>query len=354
MCDDDIGALNRDMQSADVDRGSLGGRDERVTGASELARASYAAASSNAPAPRPRSSAAAPGPAAAATIEQAVRASVIPRLYLSFGVEAPTRRRHAQAADVQSAAATADLDGFFETLLHGSAEDLRVALSGAARRVGPVDLARAGLIDQRGVGGGAAASTPSAAARMLALEPQFIQPAAARLGALWVQDVCSFTDVTLAMDRLDRVLLQLFDEARRRDGAPVAGPSRRSLLLGAASNTGHRLGLRLVAERFRLDGWRVEGGGALQGDALIAAAAAAPYDVVGLSIGCEVAINPTARLIRALRLRSANRGAAVLVGGAAVTDDPSLGRRVGADVAAACPSKMLRLAELALDVLSVP
>lgn len=167
-------------------------------------------------------------------------------------------------------------------------------------------------------------------------------PAAARLGAWWTEDRCSFVDVTLGLMHL-RQVLQAMSPVLLSDVAPPA-ETRRVLLMPAPGEQ-HTFGLALVGECFRRGGWHVTVLAAA--DAAEAAEAVRQdwFAVAGLSAATEARLEPLAAVIAALRRASCNHDLAILVGGPLFRGRPELARRVGADGTAADGEQAVRQAE---------
>jgi methanogenic corrinoid protein MtbC1 len=158
-----------------------------------------------------------------------------------------------------------------------------------------------------------------------------VGPAAHRLGELWNDDRCHFTDVTLAMSRLHHVLHQLGHGFYAED--PHLDGTRRALLLPAPGEQ-HAFGLAMVAEFFRRAGWDVWSGAVHTREDLLRLVGRERFDLVGLSMGCEGRVDDLPALVHAIRHRSRNHDAGVFVGGPAFVAHPELATAVGADATA--------------------
>lgn len=157
---------------------------------------------------------------------------------------------------------------------------------------------------------------------------ELLAPAARYLGGLWDDDLCSFTDVTVGLGRLQRVLRELSPALGRSVEHPAQG--RRVLLLPSPGEQ-HTFGLGMVAEFFRRAGWDVTGG-AWTADADVSALVSAEwFDVVGFSLGAEIHLQELADCICAVRHAACNRDLKVLVGGPLFGFHPEFVARVGAD-----------------------
>ncbi len=158
-----------------------------------------------------------------------------------------------------------------------------------------------------------------------------LAPAARHLGYLWEIDRCDFTEVTVAVGRMQQVLRDLSPAF----GSVVEYPvDARRILLAPAPSEQHTFGLSMVADFFRRAGWEVVGGtGGPQAD-IGEQVAAEWFDVVGFSVGSETRVDWLKAAISAVRSASRNTAVSVMVGGPVLTVRPSLAEQVGADVGA--------------------
>ncbi|MFZ1428352.1 MAG: cobalamin B12-binding domain-containing protein [Geminicoccaceae bacterium] len=159
-----------------------------------------------------------------------------------------------------------------------------------------------------------------------------LAPTARRLGELWCEDNCNFTDVTVGLGRLQEVLHELSPLFRAEVEPHERG---RRVLLVPVPGEQHSFGLHMVAEFFRRTGWDVWSGSQISsGSDLVQLVRSEWFAVVGLSLACETRVDALATGIRALRRASRNRAIGVLVGGPLFIDHPELVARVGADATA--------------------
>lgn len=153
--------------------------------------------------------------------------------------------------------------------------------------------------------------------------------AARELGDMWLEDSCSFADVTIGMHRLTMMLVDL--EPPHAD--PLARPQHGgTVLLAPAPGDQHGFGLAMVGFFLRQAGWDVRADIAGEPEAILRQTAARHYDVVGFSIGHERAIAPVADLIAGVRRVSRNRRVVVVVGGPMMIGRPDRAREMGADI----------------------
>ncbi|MBC7993963.1 MAG: cobalamin B12-binding domain-containing protein [Rhizobacter sp.] len=168
-------------------------------------------------------------------------------------------------------------------------------------------------------------------ARQVSIEKIYVDllaPTARYLGDLWDDDLCNFTDVTVGLGRLQRVLRELSSALGRSVEHPVQG--RRVLLLPSPGEQ-HTFGLVMVAEFFRRAGWDVTGGAWAAGADASALVSNEWFDVLGFSLGAETHLKPLAASIAAVRHAACNRHLVILVGGPLFGAHPEFVGQVGAD-----------------------
>ncbi len=158
-----------------------------------------------------------------------------------------------------------------------------------------------------------------------------LEPGARRLGTLWEADLCDFTEVTVALGRMQQVLRDVSSDFRS-EGECV--PCGRRLLLVPAPGEQHTFGLFIVSDFFARAGWDVWGGpGSPDGD-VFSLVRHEWFDVVGLSVGCATRLDILAADIRTIRATSRNPAVGIMVGGPLFIADPTCVERVGADAMA--------------------
>ncbi len=155
-----------------------------------------------------------------------------------------------------------------------------------------------------------------------------LAPAAAELGRLWDEDLCEFTDVTVALGRMQRIMRTLSPAFGREVEHPADG--RRVLLLPAPGEQ-HTFGLSIVAEFFRRAGWEVVGDSEARAGDPSALVRGEWFDVIGISVGHDARLDWLKSGIAAVRNASRNRAIGVMVGGPAFVLQPEMALAVGAD-----------------------
>lgn len=233
------------------------------------------------------------GKAARAKLSKVIEADIIPRLLMAHDV-----------APVQDAGVASDVVvAFSRQLLRGDLEAANDTVSG---------LRAAGMA-------------------ISGIYLELFTPSARFLGELWVEDICDFTDVTLALSHMQQMLRELAPEFVERP-TRRAKRERRALLV-AAPGDDHGFGIQIVREFFRRAGWEVTGDPSSY-DALLRCTRLERFDVVGLSVTNDASFDGLAAIIRAIRKGSVNPDLKVMVGGRFFLEHPEFVKQVGADATA--------------------
>ncbi len=279
-------------------------------------------------------------------ILRAVEREVVPRLLSTHAARPPSLAAHAAALATEGPARGT-----------GGADNDGVPPGKTGPRVAPdAVLALVGALLGPDPEAAAAACVAACRAQGVPVETiclELLSGAARHLGDLWVEDRCSFTEVTLAAVQLHRLLHALAPGGQDGTGetAPDGGAGRGDgtgatglALLVAAPGEQHSLGLSMLSDFFRGAGWQVQNP-SIAGTADAARVVAArPVDLIGFSLGAEVHFGRLALCVAAVRRASRNRGIIVMVGGPAFLDRPELAIRIGADDTAPDAAEAVRRA----------
>lgn len=164
---------------------------------------------------------------------------------------------------------------------------------------------------------------------------ELFAPSARLLGRMWEEDTVNFTQVTLALAHLHR----LVHELRREHHIELdSSADRPRVLLTVTEDEQHLFGLLVVADFFRNAGWHVDEDhvGAPRGVA--SAVREMQYDLVGVSVSTEERVGPAAALVRTIRRASRNARVPVMAGGPVFLRIPEVADRLGVD-AIACDGR---------------
>ena len=156
-----------------------------------------------------------------------------------------------------------------------------------------------------------------------------LSPVARHLGEMWERDLCSFTEVTVGLGRLQKVLRENSAAFGQFDSAREGVQGRRILLMPCPGEQ-HTFGLSLVAEIFHRAGWEVV-------TCFLATDAAAVmvkkdwYDLVGFSLGSESGVARLKAAMALVREVSQNPRIPIIAGGPIFLVHPEYGEEIQAD-----------------------
>jgi MerR family transcriptional regulator, light-induced transcriptional regulator len=171
---------------------------------------------------------------------------------------------------------------------------------------------------------------------------ELLAPAARNLGKLWEEDECDFVDVTIAVGRLHALARDL---CRKLESGSF-GSHERSILLIPSPGETHTFCLSIVASFFREAGWDVTTSDSDLGLDLLRAEW---FDVVGLTLSCDVLLPGLTDVVSAARAASCNRDLRVMVGGPLFVRHPEQLHATGADAMAQDARAAPRIAESLLE-----
>jgi MerR family transcriptional regulator, light-induced transcriptional regulator len=143
---------------------------------------------------------------------------------------------------------------------------------------------------------------------------ELFQPVARRLGESWLDDDCTFADVTLGVGRLQRLM--------RSDAMPtpprIAAAGGGRILVACLPGEQHTLGAAIVEDFFRSAGWDTVSWSGKDEATLEVVARAAPFDLIAISISDPHAVVDLAPIAGRLRRASSRSLAGILAGGRGV------------------------------------
>ena len=158
------------------------------------------------------------------------------------------------------------------------------------------------------------------------LHLELLEPTARHLGELWEADRLDFIDVSIGLNRLQR-LVHVFAGL---DDVPPYDEKRRALIVTTPDEQ-HILGNTIVQRFFRAGGWYVCSGPVVTIEDVSTIVSREWFGVVGFSLAAEKHMGSLARSVSAVREASQNRTVGIMVGGPAFTDRPDRAIEVGAD-----------------------
>ena len=162
-----------------------------------------------------------------------------------------------------------------------------------------------------------------------ALYLDIFQPTAYEIGRLWQQNLFTVAQEHLATAIIERQMGELHSHFVPRQ------PRGKSVLIGCVAEEFHRLGARMVADFFELDGWTVHFlGAAVPGDTFAEMARDLKVDLVGLSVQMVFHVPAVLDLMAELNHQQLG-GLPVMVGGLPFIQQPELYQTLGASFSGA-------------------
>jgi methylmalonyl-CoA mutase cobalamin-binding subunit len=144
-----------------------------------------------------------------------------------------------------------------------------------------------------------------------------------------VEDLCDFTDVTIGLGELHKIL-HLLHDGHDRNQYPASNGL--SVLLMPSPGEQHTLGLTMVADFFQRAGWEVAGGPYAPSDDPAILVRKRRYDAIGFSLATSLGFNRLKDCITAVRAAAAPSPVCIIVGGPFFTAHPERVNDVGADL----------------------
>jgi methanogenic corrinoid protein MtbC1 len=160
---------------------------------------------------------------------------------------------------------------------------------------------------------------------------QLLAPSARYLGELWEADTCNFSEVTLCLWRIQTMLYDLSPAFQSDAMLRAAAPIERRILIANLPGHQHTLGISIVSEFFRREGWVTLTIPSPQPREIQDSLSADWFDVLALSAGTDREINDLQKTVEAARKTSRNPRLAIMVGGALLLRRPELVSILGAD-----------------------
>ncbi len=164
---------------------------------------------------------------------------------------------------------------------------------------------------------------------LTALYFKVFAPSMVRIGELWEQNELSVAEEHIATAITERLIAILSPSFRSQHSEPSEGHG--VIMLGCVAGERHVLGLRMLADLFREQGWRVLDLGAdVPAADWVDLARRYNVDVVAIAMTATRHLTTLKSLIR--ELKASVPGVKILVGGAVFDQNPTLWQTVGADV----------------------
>jgi methanogenic corrinoid protein MtbC1 len=180
---------------------------------------------------------------------------------------------------------------------------------------------------------------------------KLMAPAARCLGTWWEEDKTDFVTVTLGLLHMQQLTHELGYDFHQ---APQNAGTIRRVMLASAPGSQHVLGLAMVSEFFRKEGWQVVVEIANTEREVLQASANEWFDLIGLSVGIVEQIPMLGDLITRVKKSSRNPDSSVILGGPAFLNTSVSAESLGASGISSDALHGLKLASALVDPLKRP
>ncbi len=158
------------------------------------------------------------------------------------------------------------------------------------------------------------------------LHTELLEPTARYLGDLWTNDTLDFFDVTIGVNKLQR----LVDQFASLDQVQPYNDKRRALIIVTPGEQ-HSFGNAMVQKFLRAAGWYVSTTMLSHADQIAPILAEEWFDVIGISLSGEGYLESMKSTIKHARASSLNKQMRIMVGGPAFLEHPEWVQTVDAD-----------------------
>jgi methanogenic corrinoid protein MtbC1 len=171
---------------------------------------------------------------------------------------------------------------------------------------------------------------------------------ARRLGKQWEDDTLSFAEVSIGVNRLERVIHKLdylfqVTQLERR--------GNQSILITVFPESQHSLGTLILSNYFIHSGWRVYRPENTSMKSISQEIESQSHDAIAISVSCDEQLQQLPNTISALRGKSKNPKIKVLIGGPLYNKAPEKFTHIEADIKAFTPEESVERLELVLSQL---
>ena len=170
---------------------------------------------------------------------------------------------------------------------------------------------------------------------------------ARKLGDQWVSDSLSFTEVTIATGRLQKLIYSLdhlFQETRTH------APTAHSIFVSASPGSHHTLGPLILSNYFTWAGWNVHSESTPTQEGIQACVANQKLTAIAISVADYDQLDQLPKLIQSIRNKSLNQAIIVLTGGSLYNSDAMSFGHIKADIKSNTPEEALHQLNRILNI----
>jgi methanogenic corrinoid protein MtbC1 len=176
---------------------------------------------------------------------------------------------------------------------------------------------------------------------------ELIPRIARKLGDQWVSDSLSFTEVTIATGRLQKLIYSLdhlFQETRAH------APTAHSIFVSASPGSHHTLGPLILSNYFTWAGWNVHNESTPTQEGIQARVANQKLTAIAISVADYDQLDQLPVLIQSIRNKSLNPAIIVLTGGSLYNSDAMSFGHIKADIKSNTPEEALHQLNRILNI----
>ena len=231
-------------------------------------------------------------------LNKTIESEIIPRLLMGHKIELANQQDSGQTSEIK--AKQTEIIDFCQTLLDGPIEECF------------------SFIDRMQKSGHS----------LISLYIDLIPASTRRLQQLWENDENSFTEVTMALGRAQNLIHQLSPIFMSQGN--FADFQGNALLINAPGSQ-HTLGILILGEFFKLNGWNTTVEIEMTSAELKRCIQSQAYDLLAISISCEDQWDTMESLLSEVKQVSKNKGILTMAGGPLFDYKPELVNQCSAD-----------------------
>nr|WP_255538402.1 cobalamin B12-binding domain-containing protein [Polynucleobacter sp. 73C-SIWE] len=171
---------------------------------------------------------------------------------------------------------------------------------------------------------------------------------ARKLGKHWEEDSLSFADVSIGVNKLERVIYKLDYLFQANQ---LERQQNKSIFISGCPGSQHSLGTLIFANFLTFSGWQVHRPSKVNIDSMVEGVESKMHQAVAISVSTNEQLEELPNLINLLRQKSKNPEIVVLIGGPLYNRAPDAFDHIQADVKAFSPEGSVQQLEQYLSQL---
>lgn len=149
-----------------------------------------------------------------------------------------------------------------------------------------------------------------------------LTPTARQMQCYWELDEYTFSDITIAVGKMQQVMHFLGSHFSSRQNTDAIKTGK--AMLFAMPRSQHTIGVMMLNDFFIQAGWDVWASPLVTEEEILENCSQEHYDVIGISIAYEMQWNAMQNLISKIRVYSKNKGIKIMAGGSLFNEKPEL------------------------------